>query len=98
MEASALPSDINGLYVLSQKNISIIFPYLLEELENPSEKIREGIALVFKRLFEEYQIEIENEITKILYHLESKYWRERKNTIILFFNEELFPLVMHGMN
>ncbi|MFX1259761.1 MAG: hypothetical protein ACFFAN_18060, partial [Promethearchaeota archaeon] len=76
----------NALYALSQKNISIIFPYLFDELENPSENIREGTALVFKRLFEEYQIEIENEITKIVYHLESKYWRERKNTIILLQN------------
>lgn len=79
-------SFINCLYVLSQNNISIIFPYLFEELENPSENIREGIALVFKRLFEEYQIEIENEVIKILYQLESKYWRERKNTIILLQN------------
>ncbi|MFW9899221.1 MAG: hypothetical protein ACFFDO_08170 [Candidatus Thorarchaeota archaeon] len=77
---------INAFYALSQKNISIIFPYLFEEIESPSENIREGTALVFKRLFEEYHIEIENEITKILYHLESKYWRERKNTIILLQN------------
>ncbi len=74
---------INALYALSQTNISIIFPYIFEELENPSENIREGMALVFKRLYEEYQIEIENEIARILYQLESKYWRERKNTIIL---------------
>ncbi|MBD3254604.1 MAG: hypothetical protein GF383_05900 [Candidatus Lokiarchaeota archaeon] len=74
---------INALYLLSQKNIKKIFPYLFEELENPSENIRGAMGLVFKRLYEEYQIEIENEITKILYRLESKYWRERKNTIIL---------------
>jgi HEAT repeat protein len=77
---------INALYRLGQKHITDIFNYLFEELENPSEKIREGIALVFQRLFEEYQIEIENEITKILYKLESKYWRERKKTIFLLQN------------
>ncbi len=77
---------INTLYYLSQKNISEIFPYLFEELENPSENVRRGIALVFKRLFEEYQLEIENEIIKILYNLESKYWREREKTIILLQN------------
>ena len=59
---------INTLYYLSQKNIIKIFSYLFEELENPSESIRDGIALVIKRLFEEYQIDIENEITKILYN------------------------------
>ncbi len=74
---------INALYQLSQKKIPDILPYLFEELENPSENIRESIALAIKRLFEEYQIEIENEITKILYNLESKYWRERKKTILL---------------
>ncbi len=77
---------INTLYYLGQKNISEIFPYLFEELENPSENIRNGVALVFKRLFEEYQLEIENEITKIIYNLESKYWRERAKTIILLQN------------
>ncbi len=76
-------SLINAIFHLSCKNITDIFPYLFEELENPSEKIREGIILVFKRLFEEYQIEIENEITRILYQLESRFWRERKKTIIL---------------
>lgn len=79
-------SLINAIFHLSRKNITEIFPYLFEELENPSENIREGIALVFKRLFEEYQIEIENEITKILYQLESRFWRERKKTIILLQN------------
>ncbi|MFX1316415.1 MAG: HEAT repeat domain-containing protein [Promethearchaeota archaeon] len=79
-------SLVNAIYHLSQNNINIIFPYLFEELENPSENIRKGIALVFKRLFEEYQIEIENEITKILYKLESRYWREREKTIILLQN------------
>ena len=79
-------SLINAIYHLCQNNINIIFPYLFEELENPSENIREGIALVFKRLFEEYQIEIENEITKMLYNLESRYWREREKTIILLQN------------
>ena len=76
-------SLVNAIYHLSQKNITEIFPYLFEELENPSENIRKSIALVFKRLFEEYQIEIENEITRILYQLESRYWRERKRTINL---------------
>ncbi|MFX1363559.1 MAG: hypothetical protein ACFFCE_11115 [Promethearchaeota archaeon] len=79
-------SLINAIYHLSHQNITEIFPYLFEELENPSENIRETIALVFKRLFEEYQIEIENEITKILYQLESRFWRERKKTIILLQN------------
>ncbi len=77
---------INAMYHLGQTHIDEIFPYIFEELENPSENIREGIALVFKRLFEEYQIEIENEIIKILYSLESKYWRERKKTITLLSN------------
>ncbi|MHA2120570.1 MAG: HEAT repeat domain-containing protein [Promethearchaeota archaeon] len=76
-------SLINAIFQLCQKNIIEIFPYLFEELENPSENIREGISLVFKRLFEEYQIEIENEITRILYKLESRYWRERKQTVNL---------------
>ncbi len=80
-------SLINSIFHLSRQNITDdIFPYLFEELENPSENIRESIALVFKRLFEEYQIEIENEITKILYQLESRFWRERKKTIILLQN------------
>ncbi|MFX1456239.1 MAG: hypothetical protein ACFFDB_12765 [Promethearchaeota archaeon] len=74
---------INAIYQLCQKNVTVIFTYLIEELENPSETIREGISLVFKRLFEEYQIEIENEITRILYRIESRYWRERKKTINL---------------
>ena len=87
-------SLINALYQLCQKNITEIFPYLFEELENPSEYIREGIALVFKRLFEEYQIEIENEITRILYKLESRYWRERKQTINLL-NHICFILKNH---
>ena len=77
---------INAMYHLGQTHIDEIFPYIFEELENPSENIREGIALVFKRLFEEYQVEIENEIIKILYSLESKYWRERKKTITLLSN------------
>ncbi|MGV9198904.1 MAG: hypothetical protein ACOC4M_08695, partial [Promethearchaeia archaeon] len=74
---------INALYHLGQDNINEIFRYIFEELEHPSENVREAIATVFKRLFEEYQVEIENEITKILYELESKYWRKRKNTIQL---------------
>ena len=74
---------INALYHLCQSNIMEIFTYIFEEFENPSENVRDGVALVFKRLYEEYQVEIENEITKILYILESKYWRERKKTIIL---------------
>ena len=77
---------INTLYYLSQKNIIKIFSYLFEELENPSENIRRGVALVLKRLYEEYQLEIENEITKILYKLESKYWKEREKTILLLQN------------
>ena len=79
-------SLINAIFHLSQKNITDIFPYLFEELENPSENIRNAIILVFKRLFEEYQIEIENEITKILYQLESRFWRERKKTVLLLQN------------
>ena len=77
---------INALYHLGQTHIDEIFPYIFEELENPSENVREAIALVFKRLFEEYKIEIDNEIIKILYGLESKYWRERKKTISLLSN------------
>ncbi|MFX1500833.1 MAG: hypothetical protein ACFFDH_07705, partial [Promethearchaeota archaeon] len=76
-------SLINAIYHLSCQNITEIFPYLFEELENPSKNIRETIALIFKRLFDEYQIEIENEIAKILYRLESRFWRERKKTVIL---------------
>ncbi|MBY9016455.1 MAG: hypothetical protein KGD68_12240 [Candidatus Lokiarchaeota archaeon] len=74
---------INALYHLCQNNIMEIFSYIFEEFENPSENVRDGVSLVFKRLYEEYLVEIENEITKILYTLESKYWRERKKTIIL---------------
>jgi len=74
---------VNAIYHLSQNHINVIFPYLFEEFENPSGKIRGSIALVFQRLFEEYHIEIENEISKILYGLESKYWREREKAIKL---------------
>ena len=74
---------INALSHLSQNHITEIFNYIFEEFENPSEKVRDGVSLVFKRLYEEYQIEIENEIIKILYKLESKYWRERKKAITL---------------
>ncbi|MFX1435040.1 MAG: HEAT repeat domain-containing protein, partial [Promethearchaeota archaeon] len=77
---------INALYHLSQNSITKIFNYIFEELENPSENVRDAVALVFKRLFEEYQVEIENEITKILYRLESKYWRERKKALNLLGN------------
>ncbi|MBY8984820.1 MAG: hypothetical protein KGD65_07130 [Candidatus Lokiarchaeota archaeon] len=87
-------SLINAIYQLCQQNITDIFSYLFEELENPSETIREGISLVFKRLFEEYQIEMENEITRILYQLESRYWRERKKTINLL-NQICFILNDH---
>ncbi|MHA1986267.1 MAG: hypothetical protein ACW98D_06495 [Promethearchaeota archaeon] len=87
-------SLINAIYQLSHKNIGEIFSYLFEELENPSEIIRDGISLVFKRLFEEYQIEIENEITRILYKLESRYWRERKKTINIL-NQICFILKDH---
>ena len=76
-------NQINALYHLGQNNINEIFSYIFDELEHPSKNVREGIATVFKRLFEEYQVEIENEITKILYHLESKYWRKRNKTIQL---------------
>ncbi|MFX1464727.1 MAG: hypothetical protein ACFFBF_17050, partial [Promethearchaeota archaeon] len=89
LEASDLNyrnSLINAIFHLCRKHITEIFPYLFEELENPSENIREGIALVFKRLFEEFQIEIENEITKILYQLESRFWRERKKNVVLIQN------------
>ena len=74
---------INALYHLCQNNIMEIFSYIFEEFENPSENVRDGVSLVFKRLYEEYLVEIENEITKILCALESKYWRDRKKTIIL---------------
>ena len=77
---------LNALYHLCQNNIMEIFSYIFEEFENPSENVRGGVSLVFKRLYEEYSVEIENEITKILYTLESKYWRERKKTIILLKN------------
>jgi len=77
---------INALYHLCQSNIMEIFDYVFVEFENPSENVRDGVALVFKRLYEEYIVEIENEITKILCTLESKYWRERKKTIILLRN------------
>jgi len=76
----------NALYHLSQEYINKIFPYLFNEMENPSKNIRNVIFLVFQRLYEEYKVEIENEITKIIYNLESKYWRERKNTVILLQN------------
>ena len=87
-------SITNALFQLSQNNITEIFPYLFDELENPSENIREGIILVFKRLFEEYQVEIENEITRIIYKLESQYWRERKQIITLL-NQICFILKNH---
>ncbi|MFX0058585.1 MAG: HEAT repeat domain-containing protein, partial [Candidatus Heimdallarchaeota archaeon] len=77
---------INALYYLSQANMTEIFSYIFEEFENPSENVREAVSLVFKRLYEEYQVEIENEITKNLYKLESKYWRERKKAIVLLRN------------
>jgi len=77
---------INALYYLSQANISEIFTYIFEEFENPSDNVRDAVSLVFKRLYEEYQVEIENEITKNLYKLESKYWRERKKAIVLLRN------------
>jgi len=74
---------INALYHLCQNNISSIFNYIFEELENPSENVRESVAKTLQRLYEEYQVEIDNEITKILYNLDSKYWRERKKSIVL---------------
>jgi len=77
---------INALYYLSQTKISEIFNYIFEEFENPSENVRDAVSLVYKRLYEEYQVEIENEITKILYKLESKFWRERNKTILLLRN------------
>ncbi len=77
---------INALYHLCQNNIMEVFNYIFEEFENPSKNVRNAVALVFKRLYEEYQVEIENEIAKILYQLESKYWRQRKKTIILLRN------------
>ena len=77
---------INALYYLSQANIGEIFTYIFEEFENPSDNVRDAVSLVFKRLYEEYQVEIENEITKNLYKLESKYWRERNKAIILLRN------------
>ncbi|MFX1277753.1 MAG: sister chromatid cohesion protein PDS5, partial [Promethearchaeota archaeon] len=74
------------LFHICQKKIPVVFNYIFEELENPSKNVRDAIALVFRRLFEEYQIDIENEITKILYKLDSKFWRERKKTILLLQN------------
>ncbi|TXT57187.1 MAG: hypothetical protein BAJALOKI2v1_520014 [Promethearchaeota archaeon] len=74
---------VNALYHLSKTYVNEIFPYLFRELESPSKSIRKGIALVFRRLYEECKTDIENEITKIIYKLESKYWRERKNTVNL---------------
>ncbi len=74
---------VNALYHLSKTYVNDIFPYLFRELESPSKSIRQGIALVFRRLYEECKVNIENEITKIIYKLESKYWRERKNTVNL---------------
>ncbi len=76
----------NAISQLCQDHIEQIFPYLIEELENPSENIRNTIMIVFKRLYDEFQIEIENEITRILYRIESKYWRDRKKTIQLLKN------------
>lgn len=73
----------HALYQLSQNHISKIFPTIFEELDNPSENVRETMALVLKRLFREYQIEIENEISGMLLKLESLYWRERKGAIQL---------------
>ncbi len=77
---------VSTLYHLSENNMDKIFPYLFEEIENPSENIRESIILVLKRLFDEHQTEINNEIAKIFYKLGSKYWRKRKNTMILLMN------------
>jgi HEAT repeat protein len=77
---------INALYHLSQNNITEIFNFVFDEFENPSENVRDAVSLVFKRLYEEYQVEIENEIIKMLYKLESKYWRERKKAITLLRN------------
>lgn len=73
----------HALYQLSQEHIGKIFPTIFEELDNPSENVRETIALVLKRLFKEYQIEVENEISKILSKMDSKYWRERKSAVQL---------------
>ncbi len=73
----------HSLFHICQENISTIFSYIFEELENPSKNVRDAVALVFRRLFEEHQIDIENEITKFLYKLDSKFWRERKKTITL---------------
>jgi len=72
-----------ALYQLCKTHIQKIFPYLFKELDNPSENIRETIALTFKQLYKEYQLEIEKEITKILYEMESKYWRKRKQYVEL---------------
>lgn len=77
---------INALYHLCQNNISEIFDYIFEELESPSENVRDSVAKTLQRLYEEYQVEIENEITKILYNLDSKYWRARKKSIVLLRN------------
>ena len=77
---------LNALYHLCQHNIADIFTYIFEELESPSENVRDSVAKTLQRLYEEYQVEIENEITKILYNLDSKYWRERKKSIVLLRN------------
>ncbi len=77
---------VNAIYQVAQKNVPEIISYTFDELENPSKNVRESVAVVFKRLYEEYQIEIENEIAKILYSLESAYWRERNKTVNLLQN------------
>jgi HEAT repeat protein len=41
---------INALYHLCQNNIMEVFNYIFEEFENPSENVRDAVALVFKRL------------------------------------------------
>lgn len=79
------------LYKIGQTHGKQIVPYLLEELDNPSENVRELIALTFKQLNKEYQLEVEKEIKNILSELESKYWRKRKQSIEIL--EKLFLIL-----
>jgi len=77
---------INTLYHLCETNLDKILPRIFEEIENPSENIRKSISLVLKRLFDEHPTEINTEIAKIFYKLESKFWRKRQEAIHLLLN------------
>ncbi|MHA1687969.1 MAG: sister chromatid cohesion protein PDS5, partial [Promethearchaeota archaeon] len=77
---------LNTLYHLCETNFDKVFPRIFEEIENPSENIRKSISLVLKRLFDEHPTEINTEIAKIFYKLESKFWRKRQEAIHLLLN------------